>query len=264
MRNRQETTITLKFLIQLYDCFLRDMSLQMIAASLEIPQDTLVKWSHRNPDVKMVREMAEQRRESQLEFKKFIMGRLSPQAKQIWDKISFYIESDDNTSPDCVRDIDDSIRKEIFLQALAASNWHTSKACRMAGISRSTALNWQQEPEFKSMMAELHEAKKDFFEEALMDLVACRYPGAVLFANRTQNADRGYNEKIQLEHTGQVNHQFDLNELDLDIDTRRKILEAIRRKNDKRGRIIDVNEVRQIPEKVTNGEVKSEDAFWDE
>ncbi len=108
-------------------------------------------------------------------------------------------------------------------------------------------------------MDELNEAKKDFFENALMGLIDCGYPGAIVFANRTQNADRGYNEKIQLEHTGNVTHSMiDLSELNLDIETRRKILDAIREKN-RPENVVDV-EVKEIPERIIE---KSADDEWE-
>jgi hypothetical protein len=64
-------------------------------------------------------------------------------------------------------------------------------------------------------------------------LVEERHPGAVIFANRTVNADRGYTEKMQVEHSGSVaarGYQMEDIMPYLDIDTRRKILDAIAQK----------------------------------
>ena len=75
--------------------------------------------------------------------------------------------------------------------------------------------------------------KKNFFESSLIGLVEEGHPGAVIFANKTVNADRGYSEKLRIEHTAQGNDLIDINELELDLDTRKKILDAIRSKKAK-------------------------------
>src|SRR5690606_21892274 len=71
---------------------------------------------------------------------------------------------------------------------------------------------------------------KNFIEDGLMDLIEIRNPNAVIFANKTLNRDRGYDEKIEVHHSGQVNHkhEFSIDQLNLDTETKRKVLNAIR------------------------------------
>lgn len=70
-----------------------------------------------------------------------------------------------------------------------------------------------------------------------------------MFVNRTLNSDRGYNEKIAIEHrhSGTVNHVFTrAKDLNLNLEARKEILRAIREKKDidARTAIIDAEEVK--------------------
>ncbi len=122
MRRRAETVVDLKFLLTVYDCFLRDMGVEKIAKALEVPLDTLYGWTRTHPDVKMAREFAEERRKQSNDFKKYILGKLSPEAMKVWNKVKFWVDADEISIPrEMMRDISTDIRKEIFLQALASS-----------------------------------------------------------------------------------------------------------------------------------------------
>ena len=124
-------------------------------------------------------------------------------------------------------------RQHLFLYALTASNFNASEACRKVNISRKTFENWvTTEPEFGQLIDEMHWHKKNFFESALVGLIRSGDSSATIFANRTLNRDRGYNEKFELEVKGQVNHAHahivQIDDLNLPIKVRRLILEAMR------------------------------------
>jgi len=237
--------INLKFLLTLYDCLLRGMKLGALSATLDVPQDTLNWWRKNREDVKTVYEVAEARKQRVADFNEFMLGKLSKPARKMWNRVEWYLEADENEVPDVMNgDLANELRQEIFLHAMLSTNWNTSKSARLAGVTRDTVERWKEQVNFKMAMKELQEAKKDYFETALMRLVDEGYPGAIVFANRTQNADRGYNEKMQVEHTGTIHHAaLNLDDLELDFETRRKILDAVRRKRELE------------PKRLTSGEV---------
>ena len=96
------------------------------------------------------------------------------------------------------------------------------------------------------MIEEIEWHKCNFFEEALVDLVAMRNPGAVMFVNRTKNADRGYSEKIQVEHSGAIATSVSVDELELPMETRKELLRAVRA-----SKVIDVTDQKRLEEVTT-------------
>ena len=130
-------------------------------------------------------------------------------------------------------------RQHLFLHALVSSNFCISIACSKILIPRATFQNWVDDDyEFAELMDEIHWHKKNFFEGALFGLVKAGDSPATIFANRTFNRDRGYNEKFEVEHTGEVNHKHSVSvdDLDLPLETRKLLLKAVREKKN----VIDV------------------------
>lgn len=103
-------------------------------------------------------------------------------------------------------------------------------------MSKATLNHWiRDDPEFADLLDEIHWHKKNWVEQHLMHRLASGDSAATIFANRTLNRDRGYNDKIQLEHSGEVSvhHQvIAVDDLSLPIDVRKKILEALRKRDD--------------------------------
>lgn len=101
----------------------------------------------------------------------------------------------------------------------------------MVNMSRELWESWQRrDPEFVRMLDHLHQIKKDWAEGKMMQRVALGDTAATIFVNRTLNADRGYNPKVIVEHQGGVMHaHVDIENLELDVDTKRKLLAAVRK-----------------------------------
>ncbi len=76
------------------------------------------------------------------------------------------------------------------------------------------------------VVKQTHEAKKDLFESALVGLVKQGEPSAVVFANKTLNRDRGYNDKVEVTHV--LGEQHSVEDLQLSLEQRKEILAAIR------------------------------------
>lgn len=248
-----EKKFTLRFILDLYDAFLRESDLNKVAEALDVEDSHLCVWLKQNKHLKLAKELADERRQKTNSLANYILGNLSPKALKIWKEIEFWTGSEETRgTPKQMQKVSTNIRKEIFLQALVTCSYNISRACRIAGINRQTMDTWNSDPEFFELLQEVHRHKKDYFENALMDLVELRYPGAVMFVNRTINADRGYNERMDVNHHHTIGSGIDISQLDLDIETRKKILEAIRKKkqatNGHSGEIVDVEEVKQLPE----------------
>lgn len=245
----REKQIDLRFLLNVYDAFLREQDINKVAEALGLNGDTgqFHKWLSRNRDLQLVKSLADERRSKRNTLPAYILGNLSPKAKRIWAQITFWLENDQHTTgtPAMMNKVSTAIRQEIFLQALLHCSYNISKACQLAGINRQTMAVWQQEGRFAAIMDEISQHKKDFFENALMDLVENTHPGAIMFVNKTINADRGYSETLNVNHT--VTAHLDVDSLDLDLDTRRKILEAIRKKRRDKDNVVDVEEVKALP-----------------
>lgn len=230
----------------MYDAFLREYEFPKIAMALGTTRKSLEEWIEKFPELKLARRMAEEKRGSSNTLADYVFKQLSKAAQDIWGQIEFYL--DNESSYQRVNTIlsgqPTRLRQEIFIHALVSNSFNLSEACTVACIPRSTLEAWKRDDlEFRQLVEEIGWHKKNFFEGKLTDLVAIGNPGAVMFVNRTVNADRGYSERVQVEHTGTVSTGVDIEELDLDIETRRKILEAIRRKKLK-DTAVDIEELK--------------------
>lgn len=164
-------------------------------------------------------------------FGEYVFKHLSPEARRTWEDLVFWTEHDNPTHhiQRLVSGKSEQIRQELYIHALVCTHFDASKALYMTGLSRKQVERWVTEDlEFAQLVEEIQFHKKNFFEKAMLNLVAEGNPVAVVWANKTVNADRGYSEKIRMEHTLGAD-TLDLDKLDLDIDTRRKVLEAMRR-----------------------------------
>jgi hypothetical protein len=122
-------------------------------------------------------------------------------------------------------------KQHLFIYALTQSMFNVSASMRKLGIARNTYEAWKtSDPEFAELVREIHWHKENFFESALIGRVASGDTAAIIHVAKTKLRDRGYNEKIEIEHTGSINHEHTINVIDLDLplDVRRTILEAVR------------------------------------
>jgi len=186
-------------------------------------------------DWSLARKLAEQvkpRREAT--FAAYVFKQLSPEAQKAWESIRFWSNHKDASKmiEKLLHPHNRRVRQELFIHALVSTTFDTTAACRLACVSKDTLRVWREEDlEFCQLVEEVQWHKKNFFEKAMLDLVNERHPLATIWVNKTVNADRGYSEKIKVEHS--INPDgFNFEDLDLDLETKRKILDAIRRKRE--------------------------------
>lgn len=209
-----------------------------IAEGLGIDSSTLKKWKRTKPEVvealALARNPDEEDRELGGTWKRFVYNRLSPDLRKLWDQIEKW-----DTLPNGVAKIEallsthgKRVRQQLFLYALIHCNFSASKALAKVNIDRATLSEWiEKEPEFGQLVEEIKWHKGNFFEESLVRLVSNGEAAATIFANRTYNKDRGYggSTDVNVRHSGTIEHTtLDLDELELPIETRKQIMEAIR------------------------------------
>lgn len=208
-----------------------------VQLAVELGMDLRTMTSHEaHPDWVLCRELIEKWQESRARertFGDYVFKNLSSEARKLWEELQFWAEHKDRQEhvDRILRGRAVKIKQELFIHALVCTHYDISRACTMTGLTRATLDHWRvNDLEFAQLVEEIQWHKKNFFEKAMLDLVRDRNPLATIWVNKTVNADRGYSEKIRVEHTGVVNGGFNFEDLDLDLDTRRKIVEAIRKK----------------------------------
>lgn len=226
--------VSTRFLLDFYDACLREDCLKKIAACMEMGPRNLRIKVEKSKALQLAKKLAEERRGSRDSLADYVYGHLSEDSKDVWNKLEFWQENEKGCTRQQIEAVflgkKKQVRQEVFLHALVRSGFNCSEACHMVGITRFTLNAWRQEDAFRRLVDEIQWHKKNFFEHALMDLVEQRHPGAVIFVNRTVNQDRGYGERVTVDHTG-LDREFSVEDLDLDLDTRKKILEAIRKRH---------------------------------
>lgn len=201
---------------------------------------TFQMWLKSKPALGEALEMARSYNSSKAieTFHDYVYEQLPPNLKQLLDEICAFEEE-----PNAILRVEKLLtaagkraRQHLFLHSLVASNFNVSKACSRVNIDRTTFEHWvMREPEFAELMDEMTWHKKNFFEGSLVGLVARGDSSATIFANRTFNRDRGYNEKVTVEVEGQVNHihaVISVDSLGLPIEVRKTILNAIRQQRE--------------------------------
>lgn len=212
-----------------------------------------------NPDYELARGLVEKlegARSKEKTFGAYVFKHLSPESKAVWKELQFWAEHKDRQEhvERIMNGKATKVRQELFIHALVSTHFDMSKSLAMTGLSKQVLDFWMfNDLQFSQLVEEIQWHKKNFFEKALMDLVGERNPLAVIWVNKTANADRGYSEKIRVEHSlAQNNGGFSFEDLELDIDTKKKVLEAIRKKREQ----IEASEgVKALPAPGRNGQV---------
>jgi hypothetical protein len=220
--------VDLEFILTFYDCYVRQQSLRVAAAALNMRLTQLTLLIRNNTELQLAQEMADQNRPKST-LKHYILTSLSKETRVIWDRLTKTKTLEEIDAVFHKRPI--KMRQQLFCHAILHTGYDISRACAMVGVDRMQMEKWKGDLEFLQMLEEVQFHKKNFFEHALIGLVTEGYPGAVIFANRTINRDRGYSEKVTIEsNLAGVQVDWDIADLDLDVATMKKVLDAIERK----------------------------------
>ena len=99
------------------------------------------------------------------------------------------------------------ITKEAFIIAYRENFGNITIACQACGISRTMYQNWMKnDPEFKQALAEIEpeEIMLDWGEHKLMERITKGDTLATMFLLKTKGKRRGYIEKTEVSHEGDV------------------------------------------------------------
>lgn len=224
--------------VKAYEMARDGMTDTSIAKALGVSSALMTQWKRKKPLLRLFLEEARKGKElsnASETYQDFVYKRLPENLKPLWNEIQAC-----SNAPGGIRKMEAMLRQSgkrarqhLFIYALPACNFNMTEACRKVNISRDTLNAWiLREPKFAEMIQFLHEAKKDFFEGALVKLVKQGNANATMFANKTFNRDRGYGEKIQHEVSGTVEHKHtmvNIEDLHLPLEFRKQLLDYVRR-----------------------------------
>ena len=94
-------------------------------------------------------------------------------------------------------------KKEAMIEVLSNQLGIVMIACRQVGISRETHYKWvKEDPKYAKDVNDTKFDVKDFGEHLLLKQMKEGNGALIWNFNKTRNRDRGYGEKVELEHTG--------------------------------------------------------------
>ena len=223
--------------LKAYDLAKTGLSEVKIAIALGINHATLVAWKKKHPEFKEALQRARRNRDeaSPVEsFKDYIYDKLPNYLKETWDAIHA-AEQEPNklaTAELMLARAGEPARQQLFIHSLICCNFNQSIACKKIGISFRTLKSWLvKDPHFAEMIVEIDWHKKNFFEAALVQGVQNGEVSLIAMANRTYNADRGYGTKVDVQHTGGIEHTHKVvavDDLNLPLDVRKQMLKSLR------------------------------------
>ncbi len=234
---------------------------------------TFQKWQKKRPFLAFALKEGRALRASQNTDKldEWIISKLTPQSREVWESLMFWQEHRDagEKLAGITKPLTLAMKQRIFLYALIRGRFSVSAACSVTGIPRRTVDSWKIQGKFKDLFDEVMTMQNDFIEEALMDLVAMRDTGAVIFASRTKNKERGYGDKLEINQnisgTINVQHAFKLDKLMgmLSVRCRAELVEAMDKVEAEERKLLKAKESPQeeaIEADVTEVEEKESDS----
>ena len=197
---RSYAKYTLTVPVQVYELLREGLELNAVAKTMGIRVGTLTHWIKKHPELQdaVGKALTLRKGDSSDTLRHFIYGRLSPRCQKLWNRIM--ASEEDTTQLERVKALiyqkPKVMRQQLFFYAFVARNFNLSEACRLIGISKRQLDHWVEEDKaFRDLMEEFHWHKGNFFESALVGLVAQGDSSATIFANKTFNRNRGYGER---------------------------------------------------------------------
>lgn len=242
-----------EYYLRSYQLARSGMSDIKVAKALGVTYKTFKRWKVKKRALRNALQDARTVDKGFTQFRDYVYDRLPENLQQLWDELMM---TDRMNTYEKVEQLLSNQgkkgRQHLFLYAMVNSNFDPTAACRAVNITRKTLMHWcETEPEFAELMEELEVAKKDFFEAALVQGVKEGDPNLIKFANMTKNVDRGYNPKTVIAHEGSIEHNHNVmkvDELDLPIEDRRKLLEALRNRREALSPTLAIRDKEEEPE----------------
>lgn len=227
--------------VKVYELARSKMGIRQIADALGISQGTMKNWMVQNPDFREAYERgrrSDSKEGAKAEYLNYVYNRLPDDLKVYWKKLKKYERMKDGTKKVELmfsKAGGDSIRKWLFVYAYTMNHFNILPACRICNVGHYQLAKWRKEdPSFIELLDHVYFMRKDFAEGKLMERIAEGDQGCIQFFLKTQARERGYDPKVQIEHTGAIEHKVKLDDLldALPLEDKLRILNTM----DKKGR----------------------------
>jgi hypothetical protein len=228
------SVFTLDRIWQAYQAAMTATSNKEVAIIMGISEERLKAWMGENPA--LYRAITAARANSSgasgtaSALTNHITNSLPPELRELWDELS----GENMTAQETVRynlaTRGDYDKQRLLVHALSVTRFDLNKCCQILDISKAKLDSWvQNDPRFAQLWEQVHWAKQNFLESALMEKVADGDTKSIIFANSTLNRDRGYGQTVKVEATHtHVHAVVDVTKLNLPTEIRSAILTAIR------------------------------------
>lgn len=221
--------------VRMYQFALEGYSDQQIAAALGITIRQMATWKAKYSGVRYALDEARKivdKKTKAGNFEEYVFGMLPPKLQKLWRKIDK--AKDLEGKQFYTKEKSKAVMQHLFLYAMSRTLFDPTRACKKVGIPWGTYRAWCKDPDFTTMIEQLMEHKKNFCESALMGIVAEGDANAIIFANKSLNKDRGYDDKkmVSMSLNGKIEHDHahrKIDDLKLPMETRKRILQSLRR-----------------------------------
>lgn len=153
-------------------------------------------------------------------YQEYIHDRLPPNAALVYEQLMAAESGDASARQQAILLLEqagEETKQRLFIHALH-NCFLLRDACRLVGITEGQARAWARNDEgFAALVTDgLSGAKKDFWEAQLIKLGLAGDAKAIIHANKTLNRDRGYGERVEVNHTGQIQNNVTVNVFNLE------------------------------------------------
>jgi hypothetical protein len=199
-----------EFYVQVYQLAKSGANVGLIANTLGVRPAQFRKWMDDRPALGVALQEGVKRDNSMQA--NYIFGCLSEKAKRVWERVC-KAEKQKSSLKKIELLFDeggDGIRKELFLHVFSRTYFNATEACRKVRIPYKVFKRWvEEDPEFSGLIAEMQDHKGDLYESRLTEVaVEDRDVAALIFCAKTYNRKRGYNEKLEIEHSGSIKNDL--------------------------------------------------------
>ena len=226
-------------------CYAKDgWSGKRMAEEFLISKEVLLRWKKKHPAfgraIKAGKKMwvpPLKKINDETDLSEFIYGKLPEHLKETWDYIvtAYKVEGiiDIVNMDEEIKDETREARQVLFFHAWYRCNFSIVEARKLISVNSAEWEDWEADPVFTELFEKMDDIKSDFFESSLVNLVKKGHPATTQAANEAFNSEKyGRRSKVQHEGTIEHNHRHHhlvlIEELPLDIDTKKKVLAAMR------------------------------------
>lgn len=228
-------------LFQIYDFAKTGYNQKQIAEAIGVEWKVFSKWYKQYPLVKKAVAYGKnytQEIASGTSFKDYVYEKLPEDLKEVWNKITQWEDSDNsyNLITTLLKSKGREAKQYLFIHALITKSFNPSEALKALCMKKSELDNWMLAGDgFAELINQIQWHKGNFFEEALISAVGRGDTAAIIFANKTFNAQRGYESKLSVDISGTVAHNhthtdIGIDDLDLPLEIKLQILDALEKK----------------------------------